>query len=181
LETETRRPQAEPRNAQDGLTSQAGCLIDVAPMPNTTVRAARLADIDQIITGYEWLFEPPASCPPQWDPECAAAALRRAISSHSAVVLIATLDGHLVGLCTAYDDIESVRFGRRVWVEDLALHPDQRSRGIGKQLLDEAKRWAQTRGATRLQLDSSEARTNAHRFYERERPDWRSISFGWEL
>jgi GNAT superfamily N-acetyltransferase len=137
--------------------------------------------LDHIIVGYEWLFEPPASRPPQWSPERAAAALRRAITSDAAVVLIATVDDQLVGLCTAYDDIESVGFGRRVWVEDLAVHPDQRSRGIGKQLLDEAKRWAQSRGASLLQLASSEARTDAHRFYEREQPDSRSISFGWQL
>jgi GNAT superfamily N-acetyltransferase len=150
-------------------------------MPNISVREARTADVDQIIPGYEWLSEPPASPPPQWDAERARAALHRAISSDFAIVLIATLDDRLVGLCAAYDELESVRFGRRVWVEDLAVHPDHRSRGIGKQLLDEAKRWAQSRSATRLQLDSSDVRTDAHRFYEREQPDWRSISFGWWL
>jgi GNAT superfamily N-acetyltransferase len=150
-------------------------------MSEAIVRPARLADVEQIIQGYEWLFEPPASTPPQWDPERAAGALRRAISSDSAVVFIATLEGQVVGLCTAYDDIESVRFGQRVWVEDLAVHPDCRSRRIGKLLLDQAKGWAQNRGATRLQLDSSEVRTDAHRFYQREQPDWRSISFGWQL
>jgi hypothetical protein len=36
-------------------------------------------------------------------------------------------------------------------------------------------------GAVRLQLDSAMARTDAHRFYEREQPSWRSLSFGWEL
>src|SRR6266568_5041564 len=128
-------------------------------MSCTLVRPAQLADLDHIIVGYEWLFEPPASRPPQWDPERAVAALRRAVTSDAAVVLLATVDDQVVGLCTAYDDIESVRFGRRGWVEDLAVHPDQRSRGIGKQLLDEAKRWPQSRGASRLQLYSSEART----------------------
>jgi GNAT superfamily N-acetyltransferase len=146
-----------------------------------TVRAAELADIDQIPSMYEWLFEPPGSPPPGWDPQDAGAALGRAVSSDAAVVLIAILQGRFVGLCAAYDDLESVRFGRRVWVEDLMVHPEHRSRGIGKQLLDEAKRWAKARGATHLQLDSSEARTDAHRFYERERPSWRSFSFGWEL
>lgn len=145
------------------------------------MRRAELPDIEDIVRGYEWLFEPPASRPLQWNPDRAAAALRAAISSDSAAVLVATLEGRLVALLTAYDDIESVRFGRRVWVEDLAVHPDQRSRGIGKQLLDEAKRWARSRGATRLQLDSSEVRIDAHRFYEREQPAWRSISFGWWL
>ena len=78
-------------------------------------------------------------------------------------------------------DFESVRFGRRAWVEDLAVHSGHRSLGIGKRLLDAAKDWARKHGATHLELDSGHARTDAHRFYERERPSWSSISFGWEL
>jgi GNAT superfamily N-acetyltransferase len=77
--------------------------------------------------------------------------------------------------------MHSVRFGPRVWIEDLAVHPDHRSRGIGKALLDAAKDWARARGATHLELDSSFARQDAHRFYERERPSWSSRSFGWQL
>jgi GNAT superfamily N-acetyltransferase len=150
-------------------------------MEAPVVRAAEPDEIEAVISMYGWLFAPPGARPPYWDQERAVAAVGRAIASDSATVLVAVLDGEFVGLCTAYDDIESVRFGRRVWVEDLAVHPDRRSLGIGKQLLDEAKRWARARGARRLQLDSAEARTDAHRFYERERPNWRSLSFGWEL
>ena len=40
---------------------------------------------------------------------------------------------------------------------------------------------ARERGATHLELDSAEARTDAHRFYEREGAAHRSISFGWDL
>lgn len=145
------------------------------------MREASPEDVSEVVTGYEWLFAPPGSRPTDWDPERAADAVRRALASDAAVVLVATLDDELVGLCTAYDDIESVRFGRRVWVEDLAVRPDQRSLGIGKQLLDEAKRWARSRGATHLELDSAETRPDAHRFYERERPDTRSLCFGWRL
>jgi GNAT superfamily N-acetyltransferase len=145
------------------------------------VRPAELAEIDRVVPLYEWLFEPPGSRPPGWDREQVAAALAGAVTADDAVVLIAEVDGRFVGLCTVYEDFDSVRFGRGVVVEDLAVDPDQRSRGIGKELLDEARRWALSRGATRLQLDSSEARTDAHRFYERERPDWRSVRFGWEL
>lgn len=130
---------------------------------------------------YEWLFAPPGHQPPLWDPARAAGALSSAISSDSALVLVASLNRELVGFCTGYDDIDSVRFGRRVWVEDLAVDPQRRSLGIGKRLLDGAKRWALTRGATHLELDSAETRVDAHRFYERERPSWRSTSFGWQL
>ena len=78
-------------------------------------------------------------------------------------------------------DLHSVRFGYRAWIEDLAVAPDRRSAGIGKALLDAARAWARGRGATHLELDSAEARADAHRFYEREGAQYRSISFGWEL
>jgi GNAT superfamily N-acetyltransferase len=138
-------------------------------------------DAPELLGAYEWLFAPPGSRPPQWDPKAAAERLRRAAIAGDSVVLVARVDGAIVGICTAYLDIESVRFGRRAWVEDLAVHSERRSLGIGKRLLDSAKDWARERGATHLELDSAHARTDAHRFYERERPSWSSISFGWEL
>jgi GNAT superfamily N-acetyltransferase len=150
-------------------------------MDALVVRAAGLKDIDEVVSMYEWLFAPPGSRPPRWDPERAAGALRHAVAAEGSIVLVAEADGQLVGVCTAYDDILSVRFGRRVWVEDLAVHPDRRSLGIGKRLLDEAKDWARARGASHLELDSAETRPDAHRFYEHEHPSWRSVSYGWEL
>lgn len=151
-------------------------------MPGIVIRAAREDEVERLIPLYEWLFAPPGSVPSQWDPKRAALALRQAIDSHDACVLVAESgDGELVGICTAYQDLHSVRFGFRAWVEDLAVDPAQRSRGIGKGLLDAAKDWARERGATHLELDSAESRAGAHRFYEGERPSWRSISYTWEL
>ena len=89
--------------------------------------------------------------------------------------------GALIGICTAYQDLHSVRYGYRVWVEDLAVDPGRRSQGVGKALMDAARDWARERGATHLELDSALARTDAHRFYEREGADYKSFSFGWEL
>jgi GNAT superfamily N-acetyltransferase len=151
------------------------------------VRAARPGEEGGLLAAYEWLFAPPGGRPAQWDERRAEVALRQAIESHDACVLIAeerAADGGgtpVVGICTAYMDIHSVRYGYRAWVEDLAVDPAMRSRGIGKALLDAAKEWARERGATHFELDSAEVRADAHRFYERERPSWRSICFGWEL
>jgi GNAT superfamily N-acetyltransferase len=145
------------------------------------VRAARPGEEESIVPLYEWLFMPPGSRPSAWDERRAAVALRNAIESHDACVLVADAGGAVVGLCTAYQDLHSVRFGYRAWVEDLAVDPEHRSRGVGKALLDAAKGWARERGATHLELDSAEARADAHRFYEREGAAYRSISFGWEL
>ncbi len=150
-------------------------------MDTPVIRAAAPEDVDLVVPMYEWLFAPPGVRPHAWDPDHAAAALAGAIVAKGSVVLVATLDDEFVGVCTAYDDIDSVRFGRRVWVEDLAVHPDRRSLGIGKLLLDEAKDWARARGATHLELDSAQTRADAHRFYEREQPSTHSTCFGWEL
>ena len=146
------------------------------------IRAAEPGEEQTVISLYEWLFAPPGLVPPAWDERRATVALRQAIDSHDSAVIVAEDDsGELVGFCTAYQDMHSVRFGYRAWVEDLAVHPGRRSQGIGKALLDAAKAWARERGATHLELDSALARTDAHRFYERENPTWRSICFGWEL
>jgi GNAT superfamily N-acetyltransferase len=145
------------------------------------IRAASADEIPAVTATYRWLFAPPGVLPAQWDERRAAVALEGAIGSHDAVVLVADDDGELVGLCTAYQDIHSVRFGYRAWVEDLAVDPARRSEGIGKALLDAAKDWARERGATHLELDSGDARHDAHRFYEREGPAWTSRQFTWEL
>jgi GNAT superfamily N-acetyltransferase len=150
-------------------------------MSDVEVRAAREDEVEAVIPLYEWLFARPGSEPPSWDERRAAVALREAIASRDSQVLVADAGGELVGFCTAYFDMHSVRFGHRVWVEDLAVDPGRRSQGVGKLLLDAAKGWARERGATHLELDSAETRTDAHRFYERERPSWRSVCFAWEL
>jgi GNAT superfamily N-acetyltransferase len=147
----------------------------------TEVRAAEPGEEEAVAPLYEWLFAPPAVKPPSWDDKRARVALRQAIESHDACVLVADDGGELIGFCTGYQDMHSVRFGYRAWVEDLAVHPDRRSEGVGKALLDAMKAWARERGATHLELDSHEERTDAHRFYQREGYDYRSYSFGWEL
>ena len=145
------------------------------------IRRAHADEADVLVAAYDWLFAPPGSRPPRWDPDLAAQRLRDLIAAPDGEVLVAEHDGAVVGICTVVLDIVSVRFGQRAWVEDLAVDPGQRSRGLGKALLDAAKDWGREHGATHLELDSGEARADAHRFYNREQPSYRSINFGWEL
>jgi GNAT superfamily N-acetyltransferase len=145
------------------------------------IRAARTDEIHHLVAAYDWLFAPPGSKPPMWDAAAAAERLAEALRSDGAEVIVADVDGRVAGFCTVYDEFDSVRFGHRAWVEDLAVDPDHRSQGLGKALLDEAKDWARKRGATHLELDSAPTRTDAHRFYDREEPSWKSVSFGWVL
>jgi GNAT superfamily N-acetyltransferase len=67
-----------------------------------------------------------------------------------------TTEGVVTIRAASVEEVESVRFGGRAWVEDLAVHPARRSLGIGKCLLDAAKDWARARGASRLELESAE-------------------------
>jgi GNAT superfamily N-acetyltransferase len=145
------------------------------------VREAVPGEVERVLGMYEWLFAPPGAVPPRWDPERARQAIADAIADQEAAVLVAEHRGDLLGLCTAYLDMNSVRFGPRCWVEDLAVSPEHRSQGVGKELLDAAKDWARERGATHLELDSADTREDAHRFYEREGPSWRSVCFAWKL
>ena len=145
------------------------------------IREARPGEAAALAAGYEWLFAPPGIRPESWEASRASTRLDRLVDAPDATMFVADVDGEVVGICSIYLDIASVRFGQRAWVEDLAVHPDHRSTGHGKALLEAAKDWARERGATHLELDSGEARADAHRFYERERPSYRSICFGWQL
>jgi GNAT superfamily N-acetyltransferase len=145
------------------------------------IREAVPGEVERVLGMYEWLFAAPGSVPPRWDPEHAREAIAAAIADGEAAVLVAEHRGELLGLCTAYLELNSVRFGSRCWVEDLAVSPSHRSQGVGKALLDAAKDWARERGATHLELDSADTRIDAHRFYEREDPSWTSRCFAWEL
>jgi GNAT superfamily N-acetyltransferase len=144
------------------------------------IRPARPEEAADVAAAIEWLFAAPGRPAPGWDGSAGAAAIEKAIRDHRSTVLVAHHDGQLAGVCTVYRDIDSVRFGPRAWVEDLAVAPDMRSRGIGRALLDAARDWARDHGASHLALNSAESRVDAHRFYDRERGE-RSACFRWQL
>jgi GNAT superfamily N-acetyltransferase len=146
-----------------------------------TIREAETGEEQRVLEMYEWLFAPPGSMPKQWDEERARLALTEAIVSPQSSVFVAEDGDALVGFCTAYLELNSVRFGRRCWIEDLAVDPERRSRGVGTALLDAAKDWARGAGATHIELYSGLARSDAHRFYARPKPRWKSYGYAWEL
>jgi GNAT superfamily N-acetyltransferase len=148
---------------------------------NATIREAQPGEEEHLIPMYEWLFAPPGYRPPGWDEERARQALTEAMVSPQSSVFVADDDGALVGFCTAYLELNSVRFGQRCWVEDLAVHPDLRSAGIGGALLDAAEDWARGAGATHFELDTGLAREDSQRFYERRVPAAKGYSYSWLL
>ncbi|MFI6242042.1 GNAT family N-acetyltransferase [Micromonospora sp. NPDC050795] len=132
----------------------------------------------EFVTGLEWLFAPPGRRPGDWDRD---RAVERTGLAHDDVALFAARsgEGQVVGVASVYVDILSVRFGRRASIEDLAVHPEWRSRGVGSSLLTTARAWAHDHGADYVFLESGLARTEAHRFYLREGATHAAAAFRW--
>jgi len=145
------------------------------------VRPGLAGEVERVLGMYEWLFDRPGYLPPGWDPERGRRALARTLSSDESALLVAEDGPDLLGFVSCYLDLDSVRFGLRCWVEDLAVSPARRSEGIGAALLDAAEAWARERGATHLELDTGIARTEAQRFYERRDPAAKGYSYSWRL
>jgi GNAT superfamily N-acetyltransferase len=145
------------------------------------IREAAIEEAPRIVPMYEWLFEAPGYTPEAWDPPSAERALKEAIEDYDSAVFVAEEAGELVGLCTAYLELNSVRYGQRCWVEDLTVHPEHRSQGVGGGLLDTAETWAREHGATHFELDTGLARTDAQRFYEGRDTPTKGYSYSWRL
>lgn len=145
------------------------------------IREAGSGDAEAALPLYEWLFAAPGTAPPDWDAAAGLERLRETIASPQSDLLLAADGEEPVGFCTVYLDLNSVRYGLRCWVEDLAVAPGRRSEGIGAALLAGARDWARRHRATHLELDSGTARSDAHRFYEREQPSWTGMQYSWWL
>jgi GNAT superfamily N-acetyltransferase len=66
---------------------------------------------------------------------------------------------------------------RKLYVDDLVTASSQRGRGLGAALLCELQSRAREAGCQAIDLDSGTARTDAHRFYFRERMGITSLHF----
>ncbi|MET8041921.1 GNAT family N-acetyltransferase [Micromonospora sp. NPDC005215] len=142
-------------------------------------RFQRGAEAD-FVTGLEWLFAPPGRRPADWDRDRAVERTAQILAHENVALFEArSQENQLVGVASVYVDILSVRFGRRASIEDLAVHPEWRSRGVGSSLLAAAREWAHERGADYVFLESGLARTEAHRFYLREGATHAAAAFRW--
>jgi GNAT superfamily N-acetyltransferase len=133
-----------------------------------TIRPATPTDEGTILALIPQLFEAPGREAPGYTEERGREGIRWAVGGVDSDVLLAMDGERLVGLASVYADIQSIRYGKRCWLQDLVVSKEARSRGIGRLLLDAATEWARARGCTHLQLSSGMGRANAHRFYRRE-------------
>ena len=88
--------------------------------------------------------------------------------------------GRCVGVA-GWRMVATTAVARKLYVDDLVTAAETRSSGVGHALLEELTRRAQTAGCAVIDLDSGTQRTDAHRFYLRERMAITSFHFARRL
>lgn len=94
-----------------------------------------------------------------------AAALRRVLDSPGTRVLVARVDGPILGTLTLVTF--PIPTGLRAWIEDVVVDEAARGRGVGAALTTEAVALARAAGARTVDLTSRPSRPAANRLYER--------------
>jgi ribosomal protein S18 acetylase RimI-like enzyme len=99
----------------------------------------------------------------------AAAYYGSRIEAESAAVLVAEIDGRLVGF--AYMEYEPVLYAelatKVAWLHDIYVEPDAQGSGAGRELLDAIQSEARKKGAEKVLLSVAEKNDNSQRFFEK--------------
>ena len=138
-----------------------------APVERVTVRSAATSDVGRLVEllNHGALDDRREDLA---DLDAYLAALREIQAAGDGDVLVAELDGQVVGMCQLVVFRHLQRHGGLcAEVESMHVHPDFRSRGIGEQLLAAVVEAARRAGCYRVQLTSNIRRADAHRFYQR--------------
>lgn len=147
------------------------------------LRRPRESELDRVLDLTDRLFDPPATPPPDYDRDAARERARWWLADDARTLIVVDSDGgpELLGYIAAVVDIESIRFGRRAWVEDLVVETTVRSHGHGAALMGAARHWARLRACSHLELDTGHQRDAAQRFYAREGGYSGSLVYAWPL
>jgi GNAT superfamily N-acetyltransferase len=150
-------PSAMPCHASS-LENQGPRMTDTLP-----IHQASLDDLDALtplFDAYRCFYKQPP------DVHCAHDFLQERLSLRESVIFLATENGQGLGFTQLYPCFSSVA-ARRLWIlNDLFVTPDARGRGIGRTLLERARRHAEQTGALRVTLSTGQDNHRAQRLYE---------------
>ncbi|OGG12141.1 hypothetical protein A2Z00_03075 [Candidatus Gottesmanbacteria bacterium RBG_13_45_10] len=140
---------------------------------NVTIRKAVREDLPALLTINYSSFEANASYDPyinmDWvHTEDAKKHVLDVITKEGHYALIAEADTKPVGFLFLSPKQYSYRKVKMIELDMLAVLPEYRSGGVGKKLLDEAKRWARKHGYQTLYVSSYLKNERAVNFYKRE-------------
>ncbi len=91
------------------------------------------------------------------DPEAFRESFGRILNQEDALLLVADLDGRLLGYCLSFDHLAFFANGRVAWVEEIMVDEASRRTGLGKLLMLETEKWAAGRGCRLIALATRRA------------------------
>ncbi|BAJ31403.1 MULTISPECIES: GNAT family N-acetyltransferase [Kitasatospora] len=125
-------------------------LIETVTAPTAEVLAAYARLLPQLSSSAKPLDE---------------AALARVLASDATTLLVARLDGAIVGTLALV--VVPLPTGGRAHIEDVVVDAAARGHGVGARLVDRALELATAAGARTVDLTSRPSREAANRLYER--------------
>lgn len=99
-------------------------------------------------------------------PENVAPRLANLARERGARIVVAVLDGRVVGMAVAYAFYSIHQDPLTAYLGALVVARTARRHGVGRVLVQDAEAWAQSLGAMRLSLVTGHQRDESHRFYE---------------
>ncbi|MFF0294662.1 GNAT family N-acetyltransferase [Kitasatospora sp. NPDC004614] len=127
---------------------------------STDIAIAREAN-DELVTAFARLLPQLSATAAPLDHDAVA----RLVTCDSNTLLVARLDGVIVGVLTLV--VSPLPSGLRARIEDVVVDAAARGHGVGAALTDEAVRLAKDAGARTVDLTSRPSRRAANRLYER--------------
>jgi ribosomal protein S18 acetylase RimI-like enzyme len=140
---------------------------------NVLIREATAADTDGLVASNTALFAADAAVRDplrnaNWAAENAAGFVADTLANPDMLVLVAehegTVIGHLIG---AFLPASPMWTATRAELFSMQIMPEWRDQGIGSQLVDRFKTWAQSRGVAQLRVSAYTSNESALRFYRR--------------
>ncbi|MDD5759184.1 MAG: GNAT family N-acetyltransferase [Desulfobulbaceae bacterium] len=89
------------------------------------------------------------------------------LSNERCCVLVAEVNGQVVGMCSGQLTISTAEGGPALLVEDMVVLGEYRGQGIGQRLLAEVAGWGETQGVSRLQLLADRNNAQGLKFYKK--------------
>jgi GNAT superfamily N-acetyltransferase len=83
-------------------------------------------------------------------------------------ILVLKMDNQLVGMVSLLYLISTAMGGKVAMLEDMIIAPEQRSQGLGQQLLNAAITFAREQGCLRITLLTDADNQRAQQFYQRQ-------------
>jgi len=138
---------------------------DPSDVSRISVRGAEPDDLEALLALYEELTEGTPSAAPG-DLESSRAALERVRSHSDRHLLVAVLDGRVVGSADLVI-VPNITHRGTAWgiVENVIVASATRRRGAARALFAEVERIARASGCHKVGLLSGKRRTDAHDFY----------------